>query len=80
MRNRTGKSVCSILVPHDGFSTLRETSGLYTSPHLVAVRERIRIGGDPLSEEDFTKYFFDVWDKLQKNGVSAIYMSVGCGH
>ncbi|KAL4068841.1 Mur ligase [Scleroderma yunnanense] len=42
--------------------------GLYTSPHLVAVRERIRIGGKPLSEEVFTKYFFDVWDRLQKNG------------
>ncbi|KAG6336682.1 hypothetical protein ID866_2389 [Astraeus odoratus] len=42
--------------------------GLYTSPHLVAVRERIRIGGKPLSEEDFAKYFFEVWDRLQKNG------------
>ncbi|KAG6335009.1 hypothetical protein ID866_4076 [Astraeus odoratus] len=42
--------------------------GLYTSPHLIAVRERIRIGGRPLSEEDFAKYFFDVWDRLQENG------------
>ncbi|KAJ3842122.1 Mur ligase [Lentinula raphanica] len=41
--------------------------GLYTSPHLVAVRERIRINGRPLSEEDFTKYFFEVWDRLQAN-------------
>ncbi|OAX44521.1 FolC bifunctional protein [Rhizopogon vinicolor AM-OR11-026] len=42
-------------------------TGLYTSPHLVAVRERIRINGEPLSEEDFTRYFFEVWDLLQKN-------------
>ncbi|KAI6152163.1 Mur ligase [Pisolithus tinctorius] len=42
--------------------------GLYTSPHLVAVRERIRINGKPLSEEDFVKYFFEVWDRLNKNG------------
>lgn len=42
--------------------------GLYTSPHLVAVRERIRIGGVPLSEDDFTRYFFEVWDRLQQNG------------
>ncbi|KIM68833.1 hypothetical protein SCLCIDRAFT_1209038 [Scleroderma citrinum Foug A] len=42
--------------------------GLYTSPHLVAVRERIRIGGKPLSEEEFSRYFFEVWDRLQKNG------------
>ncbi|KXN86406.1 Folylpolyglutamate synthase [Leucoagaricus sp. SymC.cos] len=41
--------------------------GLYTSPHLVAVRERIRINGAPISEEDFAKYFFEIWDKLVKN-------------
>lgn len=26
--------------------------GLYTSPHLLSFRERIRIGGEPISEED----------------------------
>ncbi|KAH7914388.1 Mur ligase [Hygrophoropsis aurantiaca] len=41
--------------------------GLYTSPHLVAVRERIRINGKPISEDDFAKYFFEVWDKLKSN-------------
>ncbi|KAF9226599.1 FolC bifunctional protein [Gyrodon lividus] len=41
--------------------------GLYTSPHLVAVRERIRVGGRPLSEEEFAKYFFEVWQKLEEN-------------
>ncbi|KAI3612308.1 tetrahydrofolylpolyglutamate synthase [Moniliophthora roreri] len=43
--------------------------GLYTSPHLVAVRERIRINGRPLPEEDFTRFFFEVWDRLQDNTV-----------
>ncbi|KAH3902330.1 related to Folylpolyglutamate synthase [Saccharomycodes ludwigii] len=38
--------------------------GLYTSPHLKSVRERIRIDGVPISEELFTKYFFEVWNKL----------------
>ncbi|KAI0011943.1 tetrahydrofolylpolyglutamate synthase [Xylariaceae sp. FL0662B] len=38
--------------------------GLFTSPHLIAVRERIRINGDPISEEVFARYFFEVWDKL----------------
>lgn len=42
-------------------------AGLYTSPHLVAVRERIRVNGKPLSEEVFAKYFFEVWDRLDKN-------------
>ncbi|KAK4703412.1 folylpolyglutamate synthase, partial [Phenoliferia sp. Uapishka_3] len=41
--------------------------GLYTSPHLVAVRERIRINGKPLGEEVFAKYFFEVWDLWEKN-------------
>lgn len=40
-------------------------SGLYTSPHMVAVRERIRIGGVPISEEQFATFFFDVWDRLE---------------
>lgn len=38
--------------------------GLYTSPHLKSVRERIRINGQPIAEEKFTKYFFEVWDRL----------------
>ncbi|CCH59224.1 hypothetical protein TBLA_0B03850 [Henningerozyma blattae CBS 6284] len=38
--------------------------GLYTSPHLKSVRERIRINGSPISEELFTKYFFQVWNRL----------------
>lgn len=41
--------------------------GLYTSPHLVAVRERIRINGAPISEEEFAKFFFEVWDRLNQN-------------
>lgn len=43
--------------------------GLYTSPHLVAVRERIRINGAPLSESKFTEFFFEVWDKLASQKV-----------
>ncbi|KAL9095890.1 MAG: hypothetical protein Q9165_001887 [Trypethelium subeluteriae] len=39
--------------------------GLYTSPHLRFVRERIQIDNQPLSEEKFTKYFFETWDALE---------------
>lgn len=38
--------------------------GLFTSPHLKSVRERIRINGAPINETKFTKYFYEVWDKL----------------
>ncbi|KAJ5604262.1 hypothetical protein N7537_007218 [Penicillium hordei] len=43
--------------------------GLYTSPHLEMVRERIRINSIPISEEQFTKYFFEVWDALESSAV-----------
>uniref|UniRef100_A0A0N5A9R1 tetrahydrofolate synthase n=1 Tax=Syphacia muris TaxID=451379 RepID=A0A0N5A9R1_9BILA len=49
-------------------SILRELgfkTGFYSSPHLVHVRERIKINGVSLSEELFTKYFFSVYDRLQ---------------
>lgn len=39
--------------------------GLYTSPHLKSVRERIQIDNTPLSEEAFAKYFFEIWDRLE---------------
>ncbi|KAL2132551.1 hypothetical protein VTI74DRAFT_3662 [Chaetomium olivicolor] len=35
--------------------------GLYTSPHLITERERIRINFEPLSEDILADYFFDVW-------------------
>ncbi len=36
--------------------------GLYTSPHLVRVNERIRIDGEPISDEDFARHYFRVDD------------------
>ena len=40
--------------------------GLYTSPHLRFVRERIQINNEPLSEDVFAKYFFEVWDTFEE--------------
>ncbi|KAF2643258.1 FolC bifunctional protein [Massarina eburnea CBS 473.64] len=39
--------------------------GLYTSPHLRFVRERIQINNEPISEVKFAKYFFEIWDRLE---------------
>lgn len=61
----------SILRKHqikNGHNRLIKT-GLYTSPHLLEVRERIRIDGQPISKELFTKYFFEVWNLLEENKV-----------
>lgn len=38
--------------------------GTYTSPHLVTVRERICLDGEPISQDKFTTYFFEVWNRL----------------
>ena len=38
--------------------------GLYTSPHLKCVQERVQINSEPISEALFAKYIFEVWDKL----------------
>lgn len=42
-------------------------SGLFISPHLIAVRERIRINSAPISEALFARYFFQVWDRLESS-------------
>ncbi|TGZ82190.1 putative tetrahydrofolylpolyglutamate synthase [Ascodesmis nigricans] len=45
---------------------IRKT-GLFTSPHLRAVRERIQINGASISEDEFAKYFFEVWDRIESS-------------
>ncbi|KAF6015823.1 hypothetical protein HII12_000616 [Brettanomyces bruxellensis] len=46
--------------------------GLYTSPHLMSVRERIMINGKPISEKLFAKYFFEVWDRLESTSTDTV--------
>lgn len=50
--------------------------GLYTSPHLCAVRERIRINGEPISETEFAKYFFEVWDRLEADSKVSVSTAI----
>lgn len=53
-KGSTASTLASILQE----ATLRV--GLYTSPHLTRVNERIRIGSELIGEEDFGEYFFRV--------------------
>ncbi|XP_068643910.1 folylpolyglutamate synthase [Aristolochia californica] len=49
------------ILRHCGFRT-----GLFTSPHLIDVRERFRLDGVEISEEKFLAYFWWCWDRLKE--------------
>src|ERR1700733_11772759 len=40
--------------------------GLYTSPHLVRVNERIQIDASDITDDDFARYYFQVDDAARK--------------
>ena len=56
--------VRSLLHQHGKRTGFPQKVGLYTSPDLTCIRERIQINGTPISEDLFTKYFYDIWDRL----------------
>ncbi|OAA46942.1 Folylpolyglutamate synthase [Metarhizium rileyi] len=56
--------VDSILSQYRRSKSTPSKIGLFISPHLIAVRERIRINSAPIPEHLFAKYFFQVWDRL----------------
>ncbi|KAE8154567.1 folylpolyglutamate synthase [Aspergillus avenaceus] len=62
----------SILHAHGLRTGFPKRVGLYTSPHLLYVRERIQINDQPISEDRFTRYFYEVWDRLFGQGVENV--------
>lgn len=48
-------------------------TGLFTSPHLKSVEERIRINGHSISRAKFAKYFWDLYKVLPANKQVFIY-------
>lgn len=65
-------SVCAYLA-----SVMRESGrkvGRFTSPHLVRINERINVGGEDISDADFTRVFAEVED------VCAQMKKDGCAH
>jgi folylpolyglutamate synthase len=63
-KGSTSSFVSSILGQYVAEGKVTKT-GLYTSPHLRFVRERIQIDNKPLTEEQFAKYFFETWNRLE---------------
>ncbi|XP_059056557.1 folylpolyglutamate synthase, mitochondrial-like isoform X2 [Achroia grisella] len=51
--------MCQSILRHHGFRT-----GFYSSPHLVVVRERIRVDGRVISKANFAEHFHRVYDML----------------
>ncbi|XP_024025431.1 folylpolyglutamate synthase isoform X3 [Morus notabilis] len=67
---------CEAILRECGFRT-----GLFTSPHLIDVRERFRINGLEVTEEKFLHYFWDCWHKLEiKEPVVCGITSLGMDH
>ena len=59
-KGSTAATLASILT-ESGLKT-----GLYTSPHLERVNERIRVGRTLIGDDDFARYFFRVNDTAQE--------------
>lgn len=45
-------------------------TGFFSSPHLVSATERFRLSGRPISQDRFAKYFWQVYNLLDKHKVS----------
>ncbi|KAL4913970.1 Mur ligase [Aspergillus aurantiobrunneus] len=57
--------VNSILQSYNQSTGTPRKIGLHSTPHLMQVRDRIRINSEPMLEEQFAKYLFEVWDALK---------------
>ena len=67
-------------VSHMLASILQEAGlkvGLYTSPHLVDFRERIRINGDMIPQEAVVDFVTDHWSLITGHSLSFFEMTVG---
>lgn len=47
-------------------------TGFFSSPHLIAVRERIRINGSPIGKREFSSNFWDLFESLQAKMVGTV--------
>lgn len=57
------------ILRHHGYKT-----GLFSSPHLLEVRERIRINGRPIEKQDFVNFFWKIYNTLNDNKVPVSFL------
>ncbi|KAI5396542.1 Folylpolyglutamate synthase, variant 4 [Lathyrus oleraceus] len=60
---------CEAILRECGFRT-----GVFTSPHLIDVRERFRIDGIDISEDKFLECFWDCWNQLEEKATEQLPM------
>lgn len=71
-----GKGSCSHMLS----SILQEAGlkvGLYTSPHLLDFRERVKINGEMISKGSVSKFMIENFDFFESSNVSFFEMTVG---
>ena len=71
-----GKGSCSHMLSSI-FQEADYKVGLYTSPHLVDFRERIKINGDMISKDSVLKFMQENFDFFESNNLSFFEMTVG---
>ena len=69
-KGSTAAMVAAVLNQH-GYHT-----GLFSSPHMHSFRERIRLGGLPVSEEEFVALSEEVWPDLEWVGDNGVWGEV----
>ena len=60
-----GKGSCCAML-HQILTEAGYRTGLYTSPHLQDYRERIRIGGQLISEAEFVRIGYEIQDTIRE--------------
>ncbi|GAM25673.1 hypothetical protein SAMD00019534_088480, partial [Acytostelium subglobosum LB1] len=53
------------IIRHQGFTT-----GLFTSPHLISIRERIKINGEFVDKDLFSRHVWYCFDMFERNKLS----------
>ncbi len=54
-------AICSSILAQSGHRV-----GLFTSPHLHTFRERIQVGGGPVTEDEFANLVDSIWTSVEK--------------
>jgi dihydrofolate synthase/folylpolyglutamate synthase len=61
---------------HSIYTTAGYTTGLYTSPHLLSFRERVRVGRDRIAESDVVRWVDVVRDAMDRTGVELTFFEI----